>query len=105
MDFAEQEAALIHTLNTKELMDEPLTRVSDLLEYFDEIEAQAGISAPMNLKCSLIDTIDVPKEQNKKNQHFPNKAMISIRDIKETFSGKRNQKSIVGLMELIKAHS
>jgi flagellar biosynthesis/type III secretory pathway chaperone len=85
----QERAALIHTLNTKELMDEPLEKVADLLDYFDEVEAQTGVSALKNLNALLIDTIHQLQEQNKKNQQFLNKAMISIRDIKETFSGKK----------------
>lgn len=85
----QERAALIHTLNTKELLGEPLKKVSDLLEYFDDIETQNGVSALKNLNSLLIDTIGQLQEQNKKNQQFLNKAMISIRDIKESFSGKK----------------
>ncbi len=85
----QERAALIHTLNTKELMSEPLNRVSDLLEYFEDIESQSAVSALKNLNSLLIDTIKQLQEQNKKNQQFLNKAMISIRDIKESFGGKK----------------
>ncbi|MFY7992721.1 MAG: flagellar protein FlgN [Bacteriovoracaceae bacterium] len=84
-----ERAALIHTLNTKELVDVPLVRVADLLDYFDEIEAQSGVSALKNLNSLLIDIVGQLQEQNKKNQQFLNKAMLSIRDIKESFSGKK----------------
>ncbi len=84
-----ERAALIHTLNTREIMDQPLDKVSDLLDYFDEIEAEMGVSALKNLNALLIDIVVRLQTQNKKNQHFLNKAMVSIRDIKESFGGKK----------------
>lgn len=91
-----ERAALLHTLNTKELLSEPLTKVGDLIEYFEDIEAQSGINALKNLNALLVDIIVKLQEQNKKNQQFLNKAMISIRDLKESYTGKKKAYTTYG---------
>ena len=91
-----ERAALLHTLNTKELLDEPLVKASDLLEYFDDIETQSGVNALKNLNSLLIDIVQKLQLQNKKNQQFLNKAMLSIRDIKESYGGKKKSYKTYG---------
>jgi flagellar biosynthesis/type III secretory pathway chaperone len=41
------------------------------------------------LNSLLIDIIHRIQEQNKKNQMFLNKAMLSLREIKQGFTGKK----------------
>jgi len=82
-------ADLISRINSSNVFDLKIERVNDLLKAFDAIDSQASIPALRNLNALLIDIIQKIQEQNKKNQIFLNKAMISIREIKQGFSGKK----------------
>ena len=42
-----------------------------------------------NLNALLIDIVQKIQEQNKKNQMFLNRAMLSLREIKQGFTGKK----------------
>ncbi|HLW56939.1 MAG TPA: flagellar protein FlgN, partial [Bacteriovoracaceae bacterium] len=80
---------LIEKLNNTQFVSSPLNKASELLLLFDEIEAQNGIPALKNLNQLLIDIIEKIQLQNKKNQVFLNKAMISLRDLKRGFKGQK----------------
>ncbi|MBD66829.1 MAG: hypothetical protein CME62_16620 [Halobacteriovoraceae bacterium] len=45
------------------------------------------------LNLILIDIIEKVQEQNKKNQVFLNKAILSLQDLRESFMGKSNYKT------------
>ena len=60
-----------------------------MIEAFYVIDMTSSIPALKNLNALLIDIIHKIQEQNKKNQMFLNKAMLSIRDIKQGFTGKK----------------
>lgn len=87
MDLERNE--LVEKLNKTQLVSSPLNKASELLLLFDEIEAQNGIPALKNLNQLLIDIIEKIQLQNKKNQVFLNKAMISLRDLKRGFKGQK----------------
>jgi flagellar biosynthesis/type III secretory pathway chaperone len=80
---------LIEKLNATKIFAQKITRASELLNAFGEIDKQSGIPALRNLNGLLIDIIEKIQEQNKKNQHFLNKAMVSIREMKQGFGGKK----------------
>ncbi len=67
--------------------------VSDLLTGLrnnNEVEAADHIE---KLNLVLLDIIEKIQEQNKKNQFFLNKAIHSLNELKESFSGKGNYKT------------
>jgi flagellar biosynthesis/type III secretory pathway chaperone len=80
---------LIHKINESNLFATEITRAGDLLEAFADIDQKSGIPAMKNLNSLLIDIIQKIQEQNKKNQMFLNKAMLSIRELKQGFTGKK----------------
>lgn len=82
-------AALINTLNEKQLSSQVITNVAGLLEALKPAEATLPIPALHNLNSLLIDVITRIQEQNKRNQIFLNRAMASLRDLREGFSGKK----------------
>ena len=84
-----ERAELIEKINDIKLFDAPITRSADLLSAFSELDKQTGLPALRNLNSLLIDIIYKIQEQNKKNQMFLNKAMLSLRDIKQGFAGKK----------------
>lgn len=81
---------LIDKLNESGLFAHKITKAHELLNSFSDIDQQGAIPALKNLNGLLIDIVSKIQDQNKKNQMFLNKAMISIREIKQGFSGKKN---------------
>jgi len=80
---------LINTLNSSLLFSNEIHRAWDMLNAFSDLEKDEAVPALKNLHSLLIDIIQKIQEQNKKNQVFLNKAMISIREVKEGFAGKK----------------
>lgn len=80
---------LMEKLNNSKLFSENITRSGELLEAFADLDQQASLPALKNLNALLIDIIQKIQEQNKKNQMFLNKAMLSLREIKQGFTGKK----------------
>jgi flagellar biosynthesis/type III secretory pathway chaperone len=88
-DLENERSEFIEKLNSIALFSNQIERSSDLIQAFSEIEQQNGIAALKNLNSLLIDIIQKLQDQNKKNQVFLNKAMISLREVKQSFSGKK----------------
>jgi flagellar biosynthesis/type III secretory pathway chaperone len=80
---------LIEKLNSTGLFVSKITRAGELLDAFSDMDQQSAIPALRNLNSLLIDIIGKIQEQNKKNQQFLNKAMISLREVKQGFTGKK----------------
>jgi flagellar biosynthesis/type III secretory pathway chaperone len=80
---------LIEKLNKTNLFSFKISRAGDLLTAFSELDQAATIPAIKNLNSLLIDIIQKIQDQNKKNQQFLNKAMLSLRDVKQGFTGKK----------------
>jgi flagellar biosynthesis/type III secretory pathway chaperone len=80
---------LIDTLNSTSLFSTRIERAGDLLTVFSDVESNTEIKALRNLHDLLIDIVKKIQEQNRKNQVFLNKAMLSLRDIKQGFTGKK----------------
>lgn len=88
-ELEKDRAHLILKINESNLFDAEITRAGELLEAFADIDQKSGIPALRNLNSLLVDIITKIQEQNKKNQMFLNKAMLSIRDLRNGFSGKK----------------
>lgn len=84
-----ERSELIDQLNKTKLFSNPVHKAGDLLRSFEPMDQQAALPALKNLNALLIDIIEKIQEQNKKNQMFLNKAMISLREIKQGFTGKK----------------
>ena len=82
-------ANLIDKLNDLGMFAKPIYRAGDLLDAFADVDQANGIPALKNLNSLLIDIVSKIQDQNKKNQMFLNKAMISLREVKQGFSGKK----------------
>jgi flagellar biosynthesis/type III secretory pathway chaperone len=80
---------LISEINKRKLFPDEITKAGDLLAAFADLDSKAPIAALKNLNSLLIDIIQKIQEQNKKNQMFLNKAMLSLREIKQGFTGKK----------------
>ena len=85
----QERSELIERINATQIFKGHISKASELLAAFAEIEAQAALPALKNLNSLLIDIIQKIQEQNKKNQQFLNKAMHSLKEVKQGFSGKK----------------
>lgn len=67
------------------------------LSYFTEILKNQGLTNEARqlegYNALLLDIIYKTQEQNKKNQVFLNRAIISLQDLRQNFSGKKNFKT------------
>lgn len=88
-ELEKERAELIDTLNKTAIFSTDIRRAGELLGAFADLDSAGPIPALKNLNSLLIDIIQKIQEQNKKNQQFLNKAMISINEIKRNFSGKK----------------
>lgn len=82
-------AELIEKLNSTTLFSTKITRAGELLDAFSDLDRSSAIPALKNLNSLLIDIIGKIQDQNKKNQQFLNKAMLSLREVKQDFTGKK----------------
>ena len=89
-ELEKDRAELIERLNESGLFATHIQKAGDLLNAFSEIDQKSAIPALKNLNALLIDIVHKIQDQNKKNQQFLNKAMISLKEIKQGFSGKKN---------------
>ena len=80
---------LIEKLNNSKIFSHTINRSGDLLQAFADIDQTGALPALKNLNSLLIDIIHKIQEQNKKNQMFLNKAMLSLREVKQGFTGKK----------------
>ena len=88
-ELEKDRAELIEKLNETALFSTRITRAGELLNAFSDIDQTAAIPALKNFNALLIDIIQKIQEQNKKNQQFLNKAMLSLREVKQGFTGKK----------------
>lgn len=63
-------------------------KLTYLLSCLKETEETVAASHIEKLNLVLLDIIDKIQDQNKKNQIFLNKAILSLKELKESFNGK-----------------
>jgi flagellar biosynthesis/type III secretory pathway chaperone len=84
-----ERADLIEKINISKIFSKNIVKSGDLIQIFSEIDNNNALPALKNLNSLLIDIIYKIQEQNKKNQMFLNRAMLSLREIKQGFTGKK----------------
>lgn len=80
---------LVSQINDRNIFPAKILKAGDLLSSFSELDQTNALPALRNLNSLLIDIVEKIQEQNKKNQMFLNKAMASLREVKQGFSGKK----------------
>lgn len=88
-ELEKERTELIDVLNSNAIFSTKITRAGELLTAFSDIDQSSAVPALKNLNALLIDIIQKIQEQNKKNQMFLSKAMLSLREIKQGFTGKK----------------
>lgn len=77
---------LISEFNDMNFLDFQLEKASQLIDFFKANKVE-GFQYLEKLNLLLIDIIEKIQAQNKKNQVFLNKALISLNDLKSSFKG------------------
>lgn len=68
----------------------PTSRINNVRGLLGTLAgAEETIPALGNLNNLLIDIINRTQEQNRKNQQFLNRAMLSLKELKDGFAGKK----------------
>lgn len=76
-----------------DLADGKVQSIAELLTFLDENNLKTQKSRIEKLNLLLVDIITSIQEQNKKNQIYLNKAMLSLRDLKDSFMGKKTYRT------------
>lgn len=66
-----------------------INSISDLLDFFATFEAEKDGKHLFRFNSLLVDIIEKIQDQNKKNQLFINKALSSLREIRESAMGTK----------------
>lgn len=88
-ELEKERANMIEKLNGSRIFSAPILKAGDLLAAFTELDQMSAIPALKNMNSLLLDIVQKLQDQNKKNQMFLNKAMLSLREVKQGFSGKK----------------
>lgn len=83
-----QRRSLIEEINASS--NAKIQNVSDLLNFFHEYDKKQDDQFLKKFNQLLISIIEKIQDQNKKNQQFLNKAILSLKDIKTSFRGKQS---------------
>jgi flagellar biosynthesis/type III secretory pathway chaperone len=86
----EHRAEIIGELNKDEVLKVNVENIKDLIEFMDTSELEKEQKHFHNFNSLLIDIIEKIQKQNKKNQVFINKAIKSLRDIREGAMGEKS---------------
>ncbi len=86
----QQRSDLIQKINNELDEESAIKNVSGLLLLMQDFERSREMKPLFRLNKLLIDIIERIQGQNKKNQYFLNKAMISMKEINNQLKGKKN---------------
>lgn len=81
---------IIKEINEKNVFDKKIENVSDLIIVMRDFEDKNEQKHLFRFNQLLIDLIEKIQEQNKKNQLFLNKAILSLRQIRDEASGHKS---------------
>ena len=66
-----------------------ISKASDLLEFMSAYEKESNSELLTNLNKLLVDMIETIQAQNRKNQLFLNKALLSLKDMMSDITGNK----------------
>lgn len=82
---------LLNDLN--EISDSKIEKISDVVSLAKVLEDQTETTRLEKFNALLLDIVEKIQDQNKLNQLFLNKAILSLKDLKESFSGRKTYKT------------
>ena len=68
-------------------------KIGDVLELAKVLDDQSETNRLEKFNLLLLDIVEKIQDQNKLNQLFLNKAILSLRDLKDSFSGRKTFKT------------
>ncbi len=80
---------IIQEINDRKMFSNQVLDISTLLSSLEELEQEKKGQHLRRFNELLVDIIERVQVQNKKNQIFLNKAMMNLREIRESFTGKK----------------
>lgn len=75
------------------LASKDFATLSEFIQTLETVELTTDAKQLKSYNALLLDIITKIQDQNKKNQLFLNKAILSLKDLKESFSGKKSYKT------------
>ena len=90
LDYERKEAISDLNKDLKARNQKTVSSVSDLIATMRDYEATKDQHHLKRFNALLIDIIEKIQQQNKKNQLFINKALMSLREIREEAVGKKS---------------
>lgn len=73
--------------------DIDVKKIGDVLELAKVLDDQSETNRLEKFNLLLLDIVEKIQDQNKLNQLFLNKAILSLRDLKDSFSGRKTFKT------------
>ncbi|MBL7664172.1 MAG: flagellar export chaperone FlgN [Bacteriovoracaceae bacterium] len=89
-NIEEERKLFIAEINQERIFENEILNIHDLIECLKQFELEKSGQHLSKFNLLLVDIIERIQAQNKKNQIFLNRAMQNLKDIKNTFSGKKN---------------
>ena len=96
---------VLRDINNSELVEDRIESISELIELMKNYEAETNEKHLYRFNELLIDIIEKIQTQNKKNQLFINKAILSLREIREDAAGGGKKYSTYSAKGVSKARS
>jgi flagellar biosynthesis/type III secretory pathway chaperone len=81
---------LINEINSNLEEDKKILKAFELISFFKSNSQNDPFNSLTKLNELLIDIIEKLQSQNKKNQQYLNKAMLSVKELQNNFRGKKN---------------
>lgn len=91
-DLDSKRMQLVQDISNTLNIDQP-SKIKALFSELEKLDKKEFVKELEQLNNLLLDIVDKIQEQNKKNQVFLNKALLSLRELKESFTGKTNYKT------------
>ena len=95
---------LIKSINETLSEEASIDSVSELLAYFENFDVEKKGKHLFRFNQLLIDVIEKIQAQNKKNQLFINKAILSLQSIREEAAGLKNYSTYTQKATTAKIH-
>jgi flagellar biosynthesis/type III secretory pathway chaperone len=87
----EHRQSIISDFSSPEYLNLEISKMNELVEALAPYENEISLTRLTKLNDLLKDIIETIQEQNKKNQFFLNRAILSLNDLQKSFTGKKYQ--------------
>lgn len=97
-ELVDKKVQLIETIKTRDAervsllrqLDSSIEDINNLFDFLERNQLAPQAIAIGRYNSLLLDIVDQTQEQNKKNQFYLNRALRSLQDLRESFSGEKS---------------